>query len=172
MPLLYPSVRFDHDPLGQMPPPAHEVVNRHFSHIGIANASFTRSDPVGAEHTHHTHTNNNHQQTQTAARIGLRRCLKKHCHVVICERRIRCFATWSELCSHWFPPCIGETFTLVLLSLCDLPLCNNNTFSDRRLSLSRTIRSLPSLFILTLALRLHTDLRWHKIASVLFVVFS
>ena len=48
MPPLHPSVRFDQILLDRCLPPAHVSVIKRFSHVEIADMSFTRSDPVGA----------------------------------------------------------------------------------------------------------------------------
>ena len=86
---------------------------------------------------------------------------EKCCRVVICQRPDRCCATRTGVCSHWFLLCIGQILrSRPALGLC--MTCLSNTFSDRRLSLSRTI--VLAVFALVLALRLHTDLLWHKIA--------
>ena len=112
-----------------MPPPAHvSVIRTLFRTLESQMRVFTRSDPVGA----------------VLPASDLVAVLKKHCHVVICQRRIRCFATWSGVCSHWFSTLHRPNPSVSSCSgtLYDQPLCSSNTFSDRRLALSRTIRSL------------------------------
>ncbi len=127
------------DPLGQMLPPAHVSVIRHVSHVEIADMSFMRSDPVGA--------------VLPASDLIVVSILT-HAHddfLLTCGTVTRNVVTWSPLLCHL----VGSLQSLVSplhrprpsVSSCsgtlhDLPLCSSNTFSDRRISPSRTLRSL------------------------------
>ena len=124
-------------PLGQMPPPAHVSVIRHASCIGIADVSFTCSDPVGA--------------VLPASNLivvsiltctwwfSFDHCHEIHCHVVICQQ---------SLVSPVHRP--GPSVSSCSGTSHDLLFCSN-TFSAR-LSLSQTINILASLPCLLLSM--------------------
>ena len=55
-------------------------------------------------------------------------------------------------------------FSVECLQLFDLPLCNSNIFSDLRPFTFSDDPCVFAMFAFVHALRLHTDLYWHKIA--------
>ena len=73
-------------------------------------------------------------------------CHEKRCRVVICQRRDRCRATRTRVCSHWFPLCIGQ----VLQSRPALRLCMTCLPAAATLSLIVVfhflLRSVPCVF--------------------------
>ena len=70
-----------------MPPPAHARVTRHISHVGIADMSFTRSDPVGAVLPA---SDLIVVSILTRAHNDLLTCGTVTRYIVICQRRILC----------------------------------------------------------------------------------
>ena len=135
-----------------MPPPAHVSVNRHVSHVGIADVSLARSDPVGAVLS---------ASDLIVVSRNLSRGHLPAAHPLLCYL----VGSLQSLVSTLHRP--GLSVSSCSGTLHDLPPCSGNTLSDRRLSLSQTIfflASLPCLLALALALRLHTDLHWHIIA--------
>ena len=120
-------------------------VIRHVSHVGIADMSFTRSDPVGA--------------VLPASDLIVVSILT-HADddfLLTCGTVTRNVVTWSsasgataavllrrDFAVTGFPSATSRSFSLVLLwdLVRPVSLSSRNTFSDRHLSLSRTIRSL------------------------------
>ena len=120
LPLLYPSVRFDQI-----------IMDRCFRLTCVCHQTcFARLDLKCEFHAFCP-------SRSSATRIRPHRCLKKHCHVVICQRRIGLLGSLQSLVStlHRSGPSVSSCSG----TLHDLPLCSSNTFSDRRLSLSQTM---------------------------------
>ena len=74
--------------------------------------------------------------------------------------RIRCCAARSGICSHWFPLCIGQVFQ----SRPAPGLCMTCLPAVAIHYLRRFLPCILAMLAFALALRLHTDLHWHKIA--------
>ena len=141
-----------------MLPPANVSVIRHVSQVGIADVSLARLDSVGA--------------VLPASDLIVVSILTRAHDVFLlpCGTVTRNIVTKSSqgVCSHWFPLCISQILQpRPGPGLCTACLPAMITLSsDRRLSLTQTfffLASLPRL-LLPFALRLHTDLHWHKIA--------
>ena len=127
-----------------MPPPAHVSIDRHVLHIGIEDVSLTRSDPVGAvlpasdlivvsilTRAHGDFllacgTVTRNVVTQSSART----------HPLLCYSvgYLQSLASTLHRSGPSVSSCSGTSR--------DLPLCSDDTFSDLRLTLSQTIRSL------------------------------